>query len=159
MSANETAVELYDDATNISHFWCSIPIPSYLVVIVVGNLEYRSLGLRTGLITKPELMDAAAKELEDLEVYLNMTEEYLTPYIWVPYNALILPPSHPMGGMEHPLLTTLSPTMIVGDKSQAALAVHEIAHSWVGNLVTCSKWENYWLNEGFATFVERHVIG
>lgn len=42
-----------------------------------------------------------------------------------------------MGGMENPLLTFASPTIITGDKSQVYVATHEMAHSWTGNEVTC----------------------
>ena len=47
-----------------------------------------------------------------------------------------MPGSFPYGGMENPLLTFASPTIIVGDKSEVNVAIHEIAHSWTGNLVT-----------------------
>lgn len=84
-------------------------------------------------------------------------EAYLTPYIWGTYNVLVLPPSFPFGGMENPLMTFASPTIIVGDKSQVFVATHEIAHSWTGNEVTCENWSNMWLNEGFTVFEERNV--
>jgi len=60
-----------------------------------------------------------------------------------------------MGGMENPLLTFASPTIITGDKSQVYVAAHEMAHSWTGNTVTCANWDNFWLNEGFTVFLER----
>lgn len=62
-----------------------------------------------------------------------------------------------MGGMENPLLTFASPTIITGDKSQVDVATHEIAHSWTGNDVTCQNWDSFWLNEGFTVFEERKV--
>jgi leukotriene-A4 hydrolase len=33
-----------------------------------------------------------------------------------------------------------------------------MAHSWTGNTVTCRDWENFWLNEGFTVWVERHAV-
>lgn len=66
-----------------------------------------------------------------------------------------MPPSFPFGGMENPLLTFASPSIIVGDKSGTTVAIHEIAHSWTGNMVTCSNWTNLWINEGFTVFLER----
>ena len=65
----------------------------------------------------------------------------------------------PFGGMENPLLTFASRTIITGDKSQVYVVTHEIAHSWTGNDVTCKNWENFWLNEGFTVFEERKVSG
>lgn len=127
------------------------------MAIVVGDLAYKKVGPRTGVYTEPSMLDRCAKELEDLETLLDKTEQYLTPYAWGEYNIVVLPPSFPFGGMENPLLTFASPTIIVGDKSQVYVATHEIAHSWSGNLVTCKDWENLWLNEGFTVFEERKV--
>ena len=159
MSANETAVQALNDTHTESFFRCDIRIPSYLMAIVVGDIEYRSLGRRVGVITEPSQMDFVANELESLETLLDTAETYLTPYIWGNYTVVVLPPSFPFGGMENPLLTFASPTIIVGDKSQVYVATHEIAHSWTGNDVTCRDWENFWLNEGFTVFSERKVSG
>jgi leukotriene-A4 hydrolase len=95
--------------------------------------------------------------LSELDDLLSATEAWLTPYIWTNYTILILPPSFPFGGMENPLLTFASPTIITDDKSQVYVATHEIAHSWTGNDVTCRDWSNLWLNEGFTVFEERKV--
>ena len=92
-------------------------MPSYLIAVAVGDIEYRSLGRRVCVITEPCRLDAVAEELDELEMFLDYAEDYLTPYIWGNYSILILPPSFPMGGMENPLLTFASPTIITGDKS------------------------------------------
>lgn len=160
MSANCTGVEtgLSEDKTRYS-FENHIKMPSYLIAIAVGDLEYRSLGRRVGVITEPSRIDAVTSELDSLETLLDKAEDYLTPYIWGNYSILVLPPSFPFGGMENPLLTFASPTIITGDKSQVYVATHEIAHSWTGNDVTCQNWEHFWLNEGFTVFEERKVSG
>jgi len=87
-------------------------MPSYLIAIAVGNLEYRSLGRRVGVITEPENIDLAEDVLGNLEVLLDSVESYLGPYVWGNYTILVLPPSFPFGGMENPLLTFASPTII-----------------------------------------------
>jgi aminopeptidase N len=51
------------------------------------------------------------------------------------------------GGMEHQTLTSL------GGYSEA-LIVHELAHQWWGDMVTCANFHHIWLNEGFATYSE-----
>ena len=157
MSANETGVEALNSTHKVYLFDNAIKMPSYLIAIAVGDLEYRSLGKRVGVITEPVNMTAVAWELSSLQTLLDQAEDYLTPYIWGNYSILVLPPSFPMGGMENPLLTFASPTIITGDKSQVDVATHEIAHSWTGNLVTCENWSNFWLNEGFTVFEERKV--
>lgn len=140
-------------------FQNDIPMPNYLMALVVGNLEYKSTGNRTGVITEPEDMDRVYAELENMGDLLDATENYIGTYIWGNYTIVILPPSFPMGGMENPLLTFASPTIIVGDKSQVYVATHEMAHSWTGNTVTCQNWEHFWLNEGWTVFLERKVSG
>jgi leukotriene-A4 hydrolase len=157
MSANETKMEWVDADHKVYHFRNDIKIASYLIAIAVGDLEYRSLGDRVGVVTEPAFMDKCADELANLQTMLDTAEDYLTPYIWGNYTILVLPPSFPMGGMENILLTFASPTIITGDKSQVDVATHEIAHSWTGNDVTCENWSNMWLNEGFTVFEERKV--
>ena len=159
MSANETGVEQYNSTHKVTAFTNDIPIPSYLLALAMGDLEYRSLGARVGVITEPSEMEKVATELEDMGDLLDAVEAYMGPYIWGNYTIIVLPPSFPMGGMENPLLTFASPTIIVGDKSQVYVATHEMAHSWTGNEITCRNWESFWLNEGFTVFIERHVSG
>jgi len=77
------------------------------------------VGPRATVISEPgaDYLSFYANELKNLSGLLNMTEEYMTPYIWGDYAVLVLPPSFPYGGMENPLLTFASPTIIVGDGS------------------------------------------
>lgn len=116
---------------------------------------------RVGIITEPGFMAKSLYEFEELEKWLELLESYwyMVPYQWPKYDLLILPPSFPMGGMENPMLTFASPTVVVGDRSQVYVAAHEIAHSWTGNLVTCADWDNFWLNEGFTVYMERWAQG
>ena len=133
-------------------------IPSYLLAMGVGNLEFREIGPRTGIYAEPELIDAAAYEFADTEEMMLKVEEMYGPYRWERYDLLVLPPSFPWGGMENPRLTFLTPTVIVGDRSLVSLIAHELAHSWSGNLVTNASWDDIWLNEGFTTYLEGRIM-
>jgi aminopeptidase N len=104
------------------------------------------------------VIDLAAKELSDTEKMVVATERLYGPYRWGRYDILVLPPSFPYGGMENPRLTFATPTILAGDKSLVSLVAHELAHSWSGNLVTNATWRDFWLNEGFTTYLERRIL-
>ena len=133
-------------------------IPSYLLAIAIGEIDSRALGPRTGVYAEPERIEAAAYELADTEKMVAAAESLYGPYRWGRYDMLVLPPSFPIGGMENPRLTFLTPTMIAGDRSLVDLIAHELAHSWSGNLVTNASWKHWWLNEGFTTYVTTRIL-
>lgn len=92
-------------------------------------------------------------------MYRRVLEDYIGPYKWGKLRIVVMPRSFPFGGMEHPLLIFVNPLSIVGDNRGALdVVVHEIAHSWAGNTVTCSNWANFWINEGFCVFLERKAL-
>ncbi len=133
-------------------------IPSYLIALAVGDLEYRKIGNRTGVYAEPGFLDAAASEFSEAENMLVLAGDLLGPYKWGVYDVLTLPPSFPFGGMENPRLTFGTPTIITGDKSLTTLIAHEMAHSWSGNLVTNATWNDFWLNEGFTVYIEQRIM-
>jgi leukotriene-A4 hydrolase len=134
------------------------PIPPYLIAIAVGDLQFKSLSKRTGVYSEPSMLQKSAFELADTEKMVVATEKIYGQYQWGRYDLLVLPPSFPFGGMENPLLTFATPTILAGDKSLVSLVAHELAHSWSGNLVTNATWRDFWLNEGFTTYLERRII-
>ena len=134
------------------------PIPTYLLALAVGDLEFRAIGPRTGVWAEPSRVAAAAAEFEDVERMMTTAEKMYGPYRWGRYDVLMLPPSFPFGGMENPRLTFMTPTVIVGDKSLVSVLPHELAHSWSGNLVTNATLRDGWLNEGFTTYLERRIM-
>jgi len=140
------------------HFRMRQPIPSYLIALAAGELEFRSLGERAGVFAEPALVETAAREFADTEAMIGAVEEMYGPYRWGRYDLLVLPPSFPFGGMENPCLTFTTPTVLAGDKSLVALVAHELAHSWSGNLVTNATWSDFWLNEGFTVYLEGRII-
>ncbi|OXA79970.1 Leukotriene A4 hydrolase, C-terminal [Flavobacterium aquidurense] len=133
-------------------------IPSYLMAIAVGDIEFQAIDNRTGVYAEPSLLKKAAWEFAELGKMVGAAEKLYGPYRWGRYDVLVLPPSFPYGGMENPNLTFLTPGVIAGDRSLTSLLAHELGHSWSGNLVTNATWDDIWLNEGFTTYVE-HRIG
>lgn len=146
------------DGKRTFRFAMTEPIPSYLIALAIGDLAFRPLGKRTGVFAEPSVVVKAANEFADTEAMVETIEKRFGPYRWGRYDLLVLPPSFPFGGMENPKLTFATPTILAGDRSLVALVAHELAHSWSGNLVTNATWSDFWLNEGFTTYIERRVM-
>jgi leukotriene-A4 hydrolase len=132
-------------------------IPSYLIALAVGDIAFKETGPRTGVYAEKSMVSAAAKEFADTESMVATGEKLFGPYRWGRYDILVLPPSFPIGGMENPRLSFITPTVIAGDKSLVSVIAHELAHSWSGNLVTNATWRDVWLNEGFTVFLESRI--
>ncbi len=152
MSAESEGIE-----DGFHRFRMKLPVPAYLFAIAIGEIDFRAVGPRTGIYAEPSGLDDAASEFSDLEQLIATVERLYGPYRWGRYDVLVLPPSFPFGGMENPVVTFATPTILAGDKSLISLISHELAHSWSGNLVTNATWSDFWLNEGFTTYIENRI--
>lgn len=72
-------------------------------------------------------------------------------YPFVKYGMVVLMPFH-FGGMEHQTITSINRVWL-RQNVQFGIA-HELAHQWIGDLVTCATWNDIWFNEGGATWSE-----
>lgn len=138
-----------------------VPITSYLFAVASGDIASASIGPRSIVNTGPEELLDCQRELEgEIEPFMKAIDSIVKlPYQWTQYNALILPPSFPYGGMENPVWTYATPSIISGDKQNVDVIAHELSHSWSGNLVSAGSWEHFWLNEGWTTYLERRIAG
>lgn len=155
MSASNPSVK---NEEGVYKFSMPQPIPSYLLALGVGDLEFIAIGERSGVYAEPEMVRNAAFEFAQTEDMIIKAESLYGPYYWGRYDMLVLPPSFPFGGMENPRLTFLTPTVVVGDRSLVSLIAHELAHSWSGNLVTNATWNDFWINEGFTVYFEMRIM-
>ncbi|KAI6222892.1 Leuk-A4-hydro-C domain-containing protein [Aphelenchoides fujianensis] len=158
MSGISVGSEEKDDRTTF-RFEQPMRIPIYLLALVVGLLEKRDISDRCRIWSEPSFADTAAVDLANTDRILQIAEGLFGEYEWKRYDLLVLPSTFPFGGMENPCLTFLSKNIVAGDRSVEDVVAHEIGHSWTGNLVTNASWENFWLNEGFTTFLERKILG
>lgn len=144
--------------TGIYTFKMPQPIPSYLLALSVGDVDFKALSERTGVYAEESMLEKSAYEFADLETMVQAAEGLYGPYAWGQYDIIVLPPSFPFGGMENPRLTFATPTILAGDRSLVSLVAHELAHSWSGNLVTNATWDDFWLNEGFTVYFEHRIM-
>lgn len=106
-----------------------IPIPSYLFAIASGDVKSAPIGPRSTVWTGPEEIQSCKWELEhDMEKFLEAAEKIVFPYEWTTYNVLVLPSSFPYGGMENPIYTFATPTIISGDSKIIRLFFQENLH-------------------------------
>ena len=152
MSADNEGIE-----NGVHCFRMRLPIPAYLIALAIGDIDFQAVGPRTGIYAEPCILESAVREFSDLEQLVATVEKLYGPYRWGRYDVLVLPVSFPFGGMENPVVTFATPTVISGDKSLISLISHELAHSWSGNLVTNATWSDFWLNEGFTTYIENRI--
>ena len=87
-----------------------------------------------------------------------MSERLGVAYPWPRYDQVVVH-DFIFGGMENAGATTLTDLSLTDERAALdwdaePLILHELAHQWFGDLVTCSDWSQAWLNEGWATYSE-----
>lgn len=143
------------------HWRMTAPHSTYLETLVAGELEVLE-GDWGGL---PLQFLAPRKWSEYLESSLAATAtalDFLSEvtgkrYPFDKYSQACVE-NFPFGGMENISATTLTVTCLrdelgLRDRTSDGLVVHEAAHQWFGDLLTCRDWSEIWLNEGFATYM------
>lgn len=171
--ANTEVIEKNNKINNtVEYVFAPSPVMStYLLAWTIGKFERISSASKTGTIVsiytplaKKELgrfaLEVAPKVLDFFENYFGIA---------YPLNKLDLValPDFASAAMENWGLITFRETALLMDKRHTAfqnmqwialVIAHEIAHQWFGNLVTMEWWDDLWLNEGFANYIEYLAI-
>ncbi len=136
---------------------------NYLVSVVVGRFETVHLGEVLGVPLDVYAPPGRRAEVQRAFRKTPSMLRYLSELTAMPFPygryGQVLVEDFMWAGMENTTLSTLTVSALPGprshpDEDSDGLILHELAHQWFGNWVSCRSWQHLWLNEGFATYLE-----
>jgi alanyl aminopeptidase len=151
-------------------FQATRPLPSYLVAFAVGPFEAVSAGTaKSGLVLRVITPRTTGPEVAFLASALPKLVDMLEAWFAIPFPYpkldIVILPSLGGGAMENAGMITCDSRIAMIAKASALQRYemvgtigHEISHQWFGDLVTAAWWDDIWLNESFATWIEDKLL-
>lgn len=150
------------DNTRIWSWQLDEPVPTYLVNLAVGNylcyadtFQGAEKVIPIEIYAAPNIYPNIPASFIHLKPVLRKYEEFFGPYRWPRVGYVCVAMTG--GAMEHATNISLPNAAVNGTLAYEGTIMHELFHHWFGDLITCERPEEMWINEGFADYSEALV--